>query len=248
METKRAAINGLAIVGFITLVGLTVVLAGNAARFVPTIVNGTVDGLSAAVIGVTSIFVQEDGEVIVIDDTPTPSEEPVILPPVEFPEEPEVPATPPTPTPGEENTDIITQNPNGVVLDSTGLPDLVPVILETGKLVGGVQAENFVATSTLSKSDRIAIRFAVENQGTNASGTNWRFNVVMPTETTYIFEGTAAHVQNLNPGERIEYVIGFDRSKVGTDLQISVAVDQDDAVSESDEDNNGAFVKISVSN
>tara|TARA_B100000508_G_scaffold60333_1_gene46967 strand:- start:26979 stop:27725 length:747 start_codon:yes stop_codon:yes gene_type:complete len=248
METKNAAINGLAVVGFITLLALAVVLAGNSARFIPTVVNGAVNGLSAAVVGITSIFVPADGDVIVVEtSTTTPTTNfPIVLEPEV--EEPVVETPAVTPTPGGETTEVTEQNPGAPVSDPNGLPDLVPTILATGKLVGGYAADNFVATSTLSKTDRIAVKFAVENKGTKETGTNWRFNVVMPTETTYIFEGKAEHVQNLLPGEKIEYVIGFDRSKVGTDLQIAVAIDHKSGVVESAEDNNGAFVKITVAN
>jgi len=249
METKRAATNGLAVVGFITLVFLAVVLAGSVARFIPGIVNGAVNGLSAAVITVTSVFVPAETTVVVDTGTTTPDTTfPIVLTPEEEDPKPETPVTPVNPTPGGEDTEIITQNPGGVINDPNGLPDLVPVVLATGKLVGGYAADNFVATSDLIKTDRIAIKFAVENNGTKESGTNWRFNVIMPTETTYIFEGKAEHVQNLLPGEKIEYVIGFDQSKVGTDLQIAVAVDQNKGVAEIKEDNNGAFVKITVKN
>jgi len=251
METKQAATNGLAVVGFITLLFLAVVLAGNAARFIPTIVNGAVNGLSATVIGITSIFVPAEGDIIVVETgtTTTPTTNfPIVLEPETEVEEPVKPPVTVNPTPGGETVEVTEQNPGGVISDPNGLPDLVPVVLATGKLVGGYAADNFVATSTLSKTDRIAVKFAVENKGTKASGSNWRFNVVMPTESTYIFEGKSEHVQNLNPGEKIEYVIGFDRSKVGTDLQIAIAVDQNKGVTESDETNNGAFVKITVAN
>lgn len=249
METKRAATNGLAVVGFITLVFLAVVLAGNVARFIPSVVNGAVSGLSAAVITVTSVFVPADNTIVVNTGTTTDETTfPIVLTPDEEEPATETPTTPVNPTPGGEDTEIITQNPGGVINDPNGLPDLVPVVLATGKLVGGFAADNFVATSDLKKNDRIAIKFAVENNGTKESGTNWRFNVVMPTETTYIFEGKAEHVQNLLPGEKIEYVIGFDRSKIGADLQIAVAVDQNQGVAELKEDNNGAFVKITVTN
>lgn len=253
METKRAAANGLAVVGFITLVFLAVVLAGNAARFIPTIVNNTVEGLTAAVVGVTSIFV-EDENVIVINDDPTPTEPKDDTP--DFPTPPEDPAeepvdptptTPVTPTPGDEEVDVITQ-PGGPVIDPNGRPDLVPVVLATGKLVGGFQAENFVATNDLHKGDRIAVRFQIENRGTNVTGSNWSFQVVMPTENTFIFEAQPGQVQNLNPGEKIEYVIGFDRAKVGQDLQISIAADHKNTLVESNENNNGAFAKITVVN
>lgn len=249
METKRAATNGLAVVGFITLVFLAVVLAGSVARFIPGIVNGAVNGLSAAVVTVTSVFVPADTTIVVDTETTAPDTTfPIVLTPEEEDPKPETPVAPVNPTPGGEDTEIITQNPGGVINDPNGLPDLVPMVLATGKLVGGYAADNFVATSDLVKTDRIAIKFAVENNGTKESGTNWRFNVVMPTETTYIFEGKAEHVQNLLPGEKIEYVIGFDQSKVGTDLQIAVAVDQNQGVAEIKEDNNGAFVKITVKN
>ena len=247
METKQAATNGLAVVGFITLLILAVVLAGNAAKYIPTIVNGAVNGLSAAVIGITSIFVPAEGDIIVVETgttTPTTSF-PIVLTPEE---EPVTTPAPTNPTPGGETIGVTPQGPTAPISDPNGLADLAPVVIATGKLVGGYAAENFVATSELSKSDRIAVKFAVENKGTKETGTNWRFNVIMPTETTYIFEAKPEHVQNLLPGEKIEYVIGFDRSKVGTDLQIAIAVDHNKGVTESNESNNGAFVKITVAN
>lgn len=250
METKQAATNGLAVVGFITLLILAVVLAGNAARYIPTLVNGAVNGLSATVIGITSIFIPAEGDIIVVEtSTTTPTTQfPIVLEPTE--EEKEKPKTPTVinPTPGGETIVVTEQNPGAPVSDPNGLPDLVPTVLATGKLVGGYAAHNFVATSVLTKDDRIAVKFAIENKGTKETGTNWRFNVIMPTETTYIFEGKTEHVQNLLPGEKIEYVIGFDRPKIGTDLQIAIAVDHNKGVVESNENNNGAFVKITVTN
>lgn len=130
-------------------------------------------------------------------------------------------------------------NPNG-------LPDLVPVVLATGILQGGVEAKDFVATSTIASTDRVAVKFAVENKGDKTSGTNWNFTVVMPTQQTYIFESKPEHVQSLNPGERIEYVIGFDRPKVGSNLPISITVDSNNTLTESNENNNGAFAKVTV--
>lgn len=247
METKRAAINGLAVVGFITLLSLTVLLAGTAARFIPAIVNGAANGLATVVVGITSIFVPEEGDIIVINEEPN-TNFPIILEPTPVVKPPVKTPAVVTPTAGGETVQVTEQNPGAVLSDPNGLPDLVPTVLATGKLVGGFAASNFVASTDLSKSDRIAVKFAIENKGTKETGTAWRFNVIMPTETTYIFEGKAEHVQNLLPGEKIEYVIGFDRSKVGTDLQIAVAVDQNKGVTESDETNNGAFVKITVAN
>ena len=243
MQSKPTT-NGLAIVGFITLVFLGIVLAVYLARFVPTAVNG----LASAVVTVTSVFIPAEDEVVVVED----EDDPVI----EFPtqEDEETPSTetpttttPPTPTPGTEETDVINRGETGgVVSDPNGKSDLVPSIVATGKLVGGNSMSDFVVTDNVSRDDRIAVKFSIANEGTKTSTDNWNFNVTMPTTDTYIFRSNPSHVQALNPGERIEYVIGFDRARTGDDRPITVVVDTNDRENELNENNNTDFVRIDI--
>lgn len=251
MQPNQPTTNGLAIVGFITLVFLGVVLAVYLARFVPTAVNG----LASAVVTVTSVFVPADNDtVIVVDDEDTTDD--VTFPSTDDEDTSDDDATTeddtttetPTPTRGEERLDLETRGGSGIVSDPNGRADLVPTILATGKLVGGTSASDFVETSNVNDNDRIAVKFVIENQGTRTSVDDWNFTVTMPTRDTYIFRSNGSHVQALNPGERIEYVIGFDRARSGDDRPITVVVDTNDEEDESNEANNSDFVRIDIAN
>lgn len=247
MKTQHPVTQGLAIVGFITLLFLGIALAVYAARFVPTAVNG----IAGAVITITDAFVPaEDDSVIVIDDSPSDDQsgDNDVFPtsPDEETTDEETPVdetpTTPTPTPGDEEVDII----SGPGTPTGGLADLTVEIVATGLLVGGSNADNFVPATNLSDDDRIGFKFVIENRGGRATGDDWGFTVVMPTEETYIFESSSSHVRSLNPGDRIEYVMGFDDGNVGNNRQITVSVDGDNDVRESNENNNADFVRIDI--
>lgn len=250
MQPNRPATNGLAIVGFITLVFFGVVLAVYLARFVPTAVNG----LASAVVTVTSVFVPADDNTIVVDEEETPSEEEKSTDEEKTTDEEttddeeDTTTETPTPTRGDERVDVETRGGNGIVSDPNGRADLVPTILATGKLVGGTNADDFIETTNVNDNDRIAVKFVIANTGTRTSVDDWNFSVTMPTRDTYIFRSNSSHVQALNPGEHIEYVIGFDRARSGDDRPITVVVDTNDEEDEINEANNSDFVRIDIAN
>ncbi|OHA26568.1 MAG: hypothetical protein A3C06_03270 [Candidatus Taylorbacteria bacterium RIFCSPHIGHO2_02_FULL_46_13] len=123
-----------------------------------------------------------------------------------------------------------------------GKTDLAPRILEVGTIDKVTNA--FTATTTLRASDRIAVRFEVENLGTANSG-HWQFNAVLPTFPNYIFESDGQ--QPLAPGDKIEYTIGFDNVELDTDGRFVINVDPTSSIPEASESNNIATTTIRVS-
>ncbi len=121
---------------------------------------------------------------------------------------------------------IQASNPNGKV-------DLSAQITEVG-YIDSITKE-FIATSTPKSSDKIAFKFVISNIGTKTAE-GWSFSTVIPTMPLYIYQSNTQ--QNLAPGERIEYMMGFDKGEVGTDKAIIVNVDPTRSIFESNEDNN----------
>lgn len=117
--------------------------------------------------------------------------------------------------------------------DPQGVIDLEPRILEVGFVDKATNV--FTASSSPSANLRIAVRFEVVNKGTKASG-SWSFNAVLPTMPLYIYSGDAQ--QSLLPGERIEFVIGFDSVERKKDGEFTANVDPTGRVVESNESNN----------
>ncbi|HEB62150.1 MAG TPA: sortase [Bacteroidetes bacterium] len=152
---------------------------------------------------------------------------------------PETPATEVNPvvplTPGEE-TDITIPIIGGNTLPPSnpyGKPDLDAKITKVGII--DPQTNNFIATSTLTTKDKIAVKFVISNLGTKTAE-GWTFNMVLPTNPLYIFHSKTQN--NLKPGERIEYAIAFDKPKESDDAIIIVNVDPTRTIFELNENNN----------
>jgi hypothetical protein len=115
-----------------------------------------------------------------------------------------------------------------------GITDLKATILGVGRIDRATNA--FTATSSISLSDRGAVKFEVENVGTAVSP-SWTFNVVVPTFPAFIYHSN--NQQPLQPGDKIEYTIGFDSIKSdGKPNTIVVNVDPISSIKESTEANN----------
>ena len=118
-------------------------------------------------------------------------------------------------------------------ITKTGNADLVARILEIGII--DKTSNTFVSTNVLRKTDRIAVRFEVENIGYRATG-DWRFNAALPTYPFYIFSSDGQ--QSLNPGDKIEFTLGFDKIEKAQDNTVVVNVDPASSINELSEDNN----------
>jgi hypothetical protein len=240
LPTREAVERGLAIVGFVALIAFGIWLAVYSSRYVPD----AVERLGAAAVALTSVFVPGEPSLSVVPTTTLPFDEE----PLEEEETPttSVPETPATtePTPGEETSNEyqIGGGSTGVPTLS-GLPDLTANIIAVGYLAGA-STDTFIATTTVPSGFRPAVKFAIENTGTNIAQAGWRFTAALPTQSAYVFSSDPQ--QALNPGDRIEYVLGFDQASPGSNRSISIAVDSTSAVGESNETNNGATGTVTI--
>jgi hypothetical protein len=237
---RQSVINALAGIGFIAILGLGMLAAVYLARFVPTAVSG----VASAIVSVSSVFFPSDeGNGIVIIPPTVPGGVSTTTTPGEIATSTGSTGAVSNPgTPGGEQTGTYLIGTTTVSTNPYGLPDLVPTIIATG-IMTGTTTNSFVATSTPSTKDRIGIRFSVKNEGTNVSGV-WRFSVVIPTDSAYVFESPIQ--QSLNPGERVEYTLGFDRARAGTNQKISIRADFSNLVNESNESNNSANTAVTI--
>jgi hypothetical protein len=239
-QISAKAVNALAIIGFVALVGGGISLAVFGARFVPTAVSG----LSSAAVSLSSIFVPND------EATTTPSgEENATSTPSEIAETtttPEVATTttpvatkPVTPRAGQETVDIGQLSTTGTPVLS-GLPDLVTTITESGYFATTTLTELSATTTIPTSAAHIVIRFKIQNKGANVVPAGWAFTAILPAGMR-----TYPNQQALLPGERIEYQLYFDRP-VGATQTVSVSADVNGFVGESKEDNNIASTTFKI--
>lgn len=121
--------------------------------------------------------------------------------------------------------------------DPNGKPDLAPRVIAVGLVdtKTGVFTEVDDIPHTLPTGKRGAIKFEVRNDGTKETS-DWKFEVALPTSPDYTY--TSATQQSLFPGDRIEYVIGFDRVRNADTDSFRIEVDPKGSVNESNESNN----------
>lgn len=249
IKTTRSGSNGaatqaLAVVGFVALIFAGMALAIYAARFVPAAVSNLG---SAAVYLSSQIFPSGDGDADLVvlppsddvisfgeDTVPVATTTPATTTPTT--PAPTTPAQPGTPT----TVVVPIQVPASV--NYHGLPDLVIEDVQTGYLTAA-NTNTFRASSRVPDGERGAVKFAVVNRGTNVAG-SFRFEAELPTSPSYTYK--SSNQQGLRPGERIEYVLGFDRTRTGDNRTITIEIDSRDEVSESNERNNSRSITIDI--
>lgn len=234
----QATIQGLAVVGFIALIVLGLWLAIYSARFVPA----TVNRLGAAAVSLSQIFVPEKVPAITVipfaQDNTVPSS--ITVPSTTEAAVP-IPPAPAKTVPGaKSNITVPMGSTTPTVL--SGLPDLTVHIDAIGYLASSTP-DSFVATSTVPTGSRPAVKFTIKNIGTNVAGP-WRFSASIPTQTQFIYQ--SAPQQPLNPGDRIEYTLGFDQANKGIDKMISITANFDRAITESNYDNNSNSATVTI--
>lgn len=232
-RARQTAINGLAIVGFISLVLGGVLLAVYGARLVPE----TIARLSSAV------YLSTD------EETP-PVETPVEEEPVPEPEEPTTPEPPTTPPPSTGGPNIVAPPPTYYYTYTYGqprlygLPDLTVTITEVGYLRTS-STSSFREDNEVPEGERAAFRFVVRNIGTNISG-QWRFRAELPTEDSDDEEFHSPYQEGLMPGASKTFTLGFDNPDPGNNRRIEIEVDENNRVAESNERNNTDSETIDV--
>ena len=113
-----------------------------------------------------------------------------------------------------------------------GLADLIPLVRAVGYI--DPSTNTFVATTSVRAGQRAAIQFAVQNVGTNISG-RWTFNAVLPTYAADVFY--SQEQQELRPGDRIEYTLGFDSINPSGDGRFTININPTRTSPESNYDN-----------
>lgn len=237
---RRAAVNGLAIVGFIVLVIIGMALAVYAARFVPKAISNIG---SAAVYLSSQVFSDEGAtDLVVVPPTETvPFGDDVVATTTATTTVPTVtPTTPATPQPGTPVTTIV-QVGTGPA-NYYGLPDLVIENVTTGYLTSA-DTSTFRSSNDVPDDKRGAVKFTIANRGTNVSP-RFDFEVELPTSRSYTYKSKSQ--QTLRPGERIEYILGFDQTREGNDRTITITVDAERDINESNESNNDRSVTVDI--
>ncbi len=245
--TRKIAINALAVVGFIVLIVLGMGLAIYAATFVPK----AADRLGAAAVYISQVFVPAEkpaaievvspGTTVPFDGTPgagiaTSTATTSVATAT-------TPATTPTPAAGTPDYHVYPTGGTKTPAALYGLSDLTVSVLATGYLTSADTA-SFVASSSVPSDMRGAVKFMITNRGTNTTG-NFDFKAVLPsTSSNYTF--TSDTQTALLPGEHVEYTLGFDRARVGNNREISITVDPDKRIVESNENNNDVTTTVTI--
>lgn len=123
--------------------------------------------------------------------------------------------------------------------NKVGPVDLAPRIIATGFI--STTTNEFTSSSKVNPKERIAVKFEVENIG-DAVSPEWTFNAVLPTFPSHIYHSPSQIA--LAPGDRIEYVIGFDSVLLQSQVEAIINVDPISSVRESNETNNIVKAKI----
>ncbi len=242
---RQAIINGLAVFGFIALIATGIWLAVYSTRFVPTIISRV--GGAAVYLGsvltpaseptLSVVPTQATSITIPFDETNSTIDEIGTFPTPVTPTLPQQTA----PAAGEK-TDGAYQIGGAATSVLSGLPDFVVNINAIGYLAT-TSADSFIASPTVPSDSRPAVRFTIKNIGTNKSG-EWRFSASIPTQTSYIYQSLPQ--QSLNPGDSIEYTLGFDQANRGSGQTISITANFDRTVAESDINNNNASASVTI--
>ncbi len=158
---------------------------------------------------------------------------------------------PVTVTPGPRATSTIKVPVSGTPQSNpNGRADLAVVFTGIGYLDNATN--EFVASSTPMPNQKVAVRFEIQNIGNKETG-EWTFSAVLPTTPFYIYQSSMQ--RNLQPGDKIEYTLGFDMVKNEKEVEVLVNVDNarpSEAgwygnVKESNEANNVVKQKITLS-
>jgi len=240
---RRAAVNALAFVGFIVLLILGIWLAVYVARYVPKVATR----IGGAAVSLSSVFhhADEDASLQVVTSTTT-------LPIIS--EATTTPAATTTASASHTGTGTAGSGSAGgyvttvttvktTAIDPYGEPDLSVRITDVGYLREDGDTSSFVSSSYVPDDKDGAVKFTVTNGGTNVSG-RWDFEVDVPTSPSQTYDSPTQN--SLNPGDSVDYVLGFEDGREGDDRDITVTVDPDRDIHEMNENNNEASREIDI--
>lgn len=232
--THKATMNGLAIIGFIGLVIAGMLLAVYASRYVP-------DALSRLS---SAVYLSSDRDTTTEEETPVeeepaPSNEtPVVVPQDDTKEEPKpVTGGPQIVTPPV----AVSPNPPQVITTTSEKPLYGRADLTLSSVrVGYFRGSTFVEDNEVPDGRDLALKFTVRNTGTN-SASGWRIRVNIEGERTAIGNGAL-----LYPDGTQSFTLRATNPEEGNNREISIEVDYQDRVDESNERNNDRELEIDV--
>ena len=239
---RRAAVNALAFVGFIALLIIGIGLAIYAARYLPKLTSR----IGGAGVSLSSLFHSDgddDASLQVVTSTTT-------LPIIDTATTTATSSTAASKPAGTSHaagagvggyTTVTTVTTTHVA--PYGDPDLSVRITDVGYLRDDGETNTFVASSYVPDNKDGAVKFTVTNTGTNVTG-SWKFEVDVPSSPSQTF--TSPTQKSLNPGDSVDYVLGFEDGREGDNREITVTVDSHDDVDESNERNNEASRDIDI--
>lgn len=234
VRTKGAALNSLAIVGFVALIIIGILATIYAASFIPKLLNGSGSRGSAA----AYLSGLSDKNDTTVSPTPTTTATPTTV--VSTPLTPvETPAAKPT-TITNTIVKYVTVPSSNTSTSYSGLPDLTITITDKGYLRSG--AGSFVSSSYVPSGYQGAVRYRITNTGSNVSGS---YRVDIRVETNSGTDNDSVTGNSLAPGRSVEGTGSFDANAGGT-ATIRLTVDAGNAVSESNENNNTDSTSMAV--
>jgi hypothetical protein len=244
-QNRSVITNALAVAGFVALIACGIWLAIYATRFVPSVVGG----IGSAAVSLGSVFNPAPAPSLSVVPSTTASTTipfgPATTSPATTTAYAPTPVTP-KPVPTTPGTPTSGTYPIGGTPVTSGAPyglsDLVVSVNAVGYLAT-TSADSFIASSTVPAGSRAAVKFTIRNVGTNVTG-SWRFSASIPTQTAYIFQSPPQ--QSLNPGDSIDYTLGFDQANRGANQTISVTANFDHAVNESNMNNDSASASVTI--
>lgn len=249
-QGREASIHALAAVGFVALVACGIWLAVYSSQFVPAAMT-RIGEAAVAVAGYFTPAPSSKLSVVPSASTTLPFSEATSTPTTPTAPAKKKPAAPITPTAGKETTRTVQMSGATTTSRFYGLPDFITTINAVGYLATS-SATSFVASSTVPVGSRPAVRFTIKNIGTNTTGP-WCFSASIPTQTAYIYHSLPQ--QSLNPGDSIQYTLGFDQANKGSDQTISITANTvntpymtncGSAVAESNTTNDSASTKLTI--
>lgn len=213
-ERNEQMVRIMAVVGFVVLICLLAWLAVQVVRFVPVVFSSLADVFEENQRDYAENVNRDDDEniVVVMDNTETIDEEPVIEDEVIVEEEPVVDTTDPsvvtgdtpvvtTPAPIQYKTVTTYKKP---VSNPNGFTDLSMSFVSVGNLNSN---QRFVP-GTLPDNGQGAMQFIVKNLGTKTSS-DWNFKLDLPNGSTM----TSSVQKPLMPNESSTLTVVFEMDK-----------------------------------
>ena len=252
---RQTAINALAVIGFVALIALGVWGAVYSSQYVPATVGrigsaavylgslfNPAQTPNLSVVGTASTTVISFGNASSTSSTASTSSGQASSPQSATTTKNPVATTPRAISAGNKTNTTVTVSGGTAPATAYGLPDLAVTVDVIGYLSTSA-TDSFVASSSVPAGARPAVKFTIKNIGTNWTGT-WRFTTAIPTRTAFTYISDPQ--QSLAPGDSIDYTLGFDRASTGASQPVEITVNSDNAVSESNKNNNTVSVNLTV--